>query len=56
MAKTLRSASGKTPGELLDALGKDVKAKAQSKDLYERRTMPIPLGGIAVPLTKIGQR
>jgi hypothetical protein len=44
-----------SPKELLDALSKDVKARAQSKALYERRTVPIPLGGIATPLVKIGE-
>nr|WKF59862.1 hypothetical protein HUO10_004373 [Paraburkholderia busanensis] len=45
-----------TPKQLLDALSKDLKAKTQSKDVFERRTVQIPLGGIAVPFVKIGER
>ncbi|UXU90020.1 hypothetical protein [Burkholderia sp. S-53] len=51
-----QTSPNQTKKQLLDALSKDVKEKTQSKDVYERRTVNIPLGGIAVPLVKIGER
>lgn len=45
-----------TPKQLLDALSKDIKRQSQSTTLFERRTISILLGGIAVPFTKIGQK
>ena len=48
--------SNPTTKELLDALSRDIKTQAQSTTLFERRTISIPLGGIAVPFTKIGEK
>jgi hypothetical protein len=56
MTQSFRHLLDRSPKEILDALNKDIKAKARSNALYERRTIQIPLGGIAAPRVKVGER